>query len=64
MDEPPVLRVLDSLCYNEQLRAMDYPESEMVIIGWFQRKMAPFIDVHSNQLRKTGQKPQKPQQQN
>lgn len=64
MDEPPVLRVLDALCYNEQLRAMNYPNSEMVIIGWFQRKMAPFIDVHSDQLRKIGQKPQKPQQQN
>jgi hypothetical protein len=43
MDEPPVLRVLDALCYNEQLRAMNYPKSEMVSIGWFQRKMAPLL---------------------
>lgn len=58
MDEPPVLRVLDALCYNEQLRAMNYPKSEMVNIGWFQRKMAPFIDVHSDQLKKIGNTPQ------
>ncbi|AVZ98298.1 hypothetical protein [Klebsiella variicola] len=48
MDEPPVLRVLDALCYNEKRRAMNYPNSEMVNIGWFQRKMAPFINVHSD----------------
>ncbi|ELS4497598.1 MULTISPECIES: hypothetical protein [Klebsiella] len=24
MDEPPVLRVLDALCYNEKRRAMNY----------------------------------------
>lgn len=27
---------------------MNYPNSEMVNIGWFQRKMAPFINVHSD----------------
>ena len=27
MDEPPVLRVLDALCYNEKRRAMNYPNS-------------------------------------
>lgn len=48
MDEPPDLRVLDALCYNEKRRAMNYPNSEMVNIGWFQRKMAPFINVHSD----------------
>ncbi|EPF2288271.1 MULTISPECIES: hypothetical protein [Klebsiella/Raoultella group] len=48
MDEPPVLRVLDALCYNEKRRAMNYPNSEMVNIGWFQRKMASFINVHSD----------------
>lgn len=35
---------------------MNYPNSEMVIIGWFQRKMAPFIDVHSDQLEENRSK--------
>lgn len=50
MDEPPVLRVLDAICYNELARSMGYPDGKMAKIGWLQRKMAPFFDWRSDKL--------------
>lgn len=55
MDEPPVLRVLDALCYNEQARSMGYSDSYLAQIGWFQRQLAPFIDWRSDKMIPPGQ---------
>ena len=43
-DEPPVLRVLDTLCHNELLRAMGYPRSEFVPVTAPQRLVANWAD--------------------
>lgn len=46
-DEPPVLRVLrvlDTLCHNELLRAMGYPRSEFVPVSAPQRLLANWAD--------------------
>ncbi len=51
--EPPVLRVLDTICHNEQLRSMGYKPEDEVKVGIFQRLFAPLFDLaewrlHSN----------------
>lgn len=51
-DEPPVLRVLDSICYNDQLLSMDYPPDQMVVIGFWQRQLSQFMDFRADKLRK------------
>ena len=43
-DEPPVLRVLDTLCHNELARAMGYDPRNYKRVGWFQAACAPFFD--------------------
>lgn len=49
-DEPPVLRVLDSVCHNELLRAMGYDRSQFVKIEWYQRLLAQFVDVREHAI--------------
>jgi hypothetical protein len=49
-DEPPVLRVLDSICHNELLRAMGYDRSQFVEIAWYQRLLAQFVDVREHAI--------------
>ena len=51
--EPPILRVLDTMCHNELLRAMGYPATEghYVRIAWYQRVLAQFVDVSDHNLR-------------
>ena len=51
-NEPPVLKVLDCICYNEQLRAMDYPLDQMVAVGFWQRMLSPVMDFQASKLRK------------
>jgi len=51
-DEPPVLRVLDSLCQNELLRAMGYGREEFLRIAWYQRMVAQFIDIMEYRITK------------
>ncbi|EBS1537230.1 hypothetical protein ACNZ7H_000750 [Escherichia coli] len=51
-DEPPVLRVLDSICYNEQILSMDYPTDQMVVVGFWQRLLSPIMDFRASTLRK------------
>ena len=48
--EPPVLRVLDTLCHNELLRAMGYDPAREVRVGFFQRLFAPFFDLAEQRL--------------
>jgi hypothetical protein len=49
-DEPPVLRVLDSICHNELLRAMGYDRSHYVEITWYQRLLAQFVDIREHAI--------------
>lgn len=51
-DEPPVLRVLDSICYNEQILSMDYSTDQMVVVGFWQRLLSPIMDFQASKLRK------------
>ena len=52
--EPPVLRVLDTLCHNELLRAMGYPRERQVRVGPLQRVCAPLFDVAEHRLSAAG----------
>ncbi|HFI3295736.1 TPA: hypothetical protein ACGPXS_004920 [Escherichia coli] len=51
-DEPPVLRVLDSICYNEQILSMDYPKDQMIVVGFWQRLFSPVLDFQASKLRR------------
>ena len=44
MDEPPILRVLDTLCRNELARAMGCPEKDFLKVSWDRRLVAPLFD--------------------
>ena len=48
--EPSTLKVLDSICHNEQLRAMGYDKEHFVEISWFQRLMANVMDVGGHKI--------------
>lgn len=50
-DEPPVLRVLDSLCHNEEARAEGYGEEDFVRISAVQRLLAQFADIGSEKIK-------------
>jgi len=51
-DEPPPLRVLDSICYNELLRSMGYDMnySPAVKITWYQRWFSQIIDIREHAI--------------
>jgi len=49
-DEPPPLKVLDSICHNELLRAMGYDKSEFLEIKWYQRFFSQFINIHEHKI--------------
>ncbi|MCX9038502.1 hypothetical protein NLN82_20965 [Citrobacter portucalensis] len=51
-DEPPVLRVLDSICYNEQLLAMNFTADQMIKVSFCQHLFAQFFDWRASTLRK------------
>ena len=48
--EPPPLRVLDTLCHNELLRAMGYPPEQQVRVGFWQRAFAQLFDLREHRL--------------
>lgn len=50
MIEPPVLKVLDTICHNELLRAMGYEEESQIKIGCLQRYFAHFFDWNEHSL--------------
>ena len=50
-DEPPPLKVLDSICHNELLRAMGYDKTEFVEIKWYQRLFSQFIDIREHKIQ-------------
>lgn len=49
-DEPPILRVLDSLCHNELLRAMGYGPECFVRVRWYQRLLANVCDINEQAI--------------
>lgn len=49
-DEPPVLRVLDILCHNEQALAEGHPREVFVQVKWYQRWLAQFMDIGADRL--------------
>jgi hypothetical protein len=51
-DEPPVLKVLDSLCHNDQLRSMGYDPQEFLHITRLQRTFAQFKDISDHKIQK------------
>jgi hypothetical protein len=51
-DEPPVLSVLDVICHNELVRAMECGRDELVHVAWWQRMFADLVDLHPHGLRK------------
>ena len=51
-EEPPVLRVLDSICHNELLKAMGYEEKMFLRISWCQSFFSPVIDLFPWSIRK------------
>lgn len=51
-DEPPPLKVLDSICHNELLRAMDYDQKYFVQIKWYQRLFAQIFDIREHAVQR------------
>ena len=54
--EPTALRVLDSICHNELMRAMGYEDDhpEMLVIGPLQRLCAHLFDWDLHEIVKRG----------
>lgn len=50
-DEPPVLRVLDTLCHNELMRAMGYDHHDFKRVAWYQRFFAQFFDFREYSIQ-------------
>lgn len=48
--EPKVLRVLDTICHNDVMRAMGYGKDDLIAVGWFQKMAAPFFDFKQETL--------------
>ena len=51
--EPPVLRVLDTICHNEMMRAMGHKKDKMIKVTIIQRWCAPFFDLFESQIHST-----------
>lgn len=50
--EPPALRVLDLICYNELAKAMGYGDEEMFDIKYWRAVFVNFFDVLPGSIRK------------
>ena len=53
-EEPPPMRVLDTMCHNELVKAMGLNESEEVEVNRIQLILAQFIDLDPHKLKKKG----------
>jgi hypothetical protein len=54
-DEPPIMRVLDTICHNELCEAMGYDACESYSVGWFQALLAHVIDLWPSKIKKNTQ---------
>lgn len=50
VEEPPSLRVLSILCYNELAQAMGYPDTACYVVPGLRRWLAPFMNVRSEDI--------------
>lgn len=50
-DEPPIMRVLDTICHNELCEAMGYDVCEFYRVGWFQALFAHIINLWPSKIR-------------
>lgn len=44
-DDAEELRILDTICYNEQCRADGQPVGSQIHIAWYQRLFSSLIDI-------------------
>jgi hypothetical protein len=51
-DEPPPMRVLDTLCHNELCEAMGYDACHFYKVGWFQAVFAQILDLWPSKIKK------------
>ena len=49
-DEPPALRVLDTICHNDLVHAMNLSREHIVPITIPQRICAPFFDLQREKI--------------
>lgn len=49
-DEPPLLKVLETMAHNDLLQAYGADASYLIPVRWYQRWLAPFFDVHTHLL--------------
>jgi len=50
LDEPPILKVLDTKCHNEMLRASGFPQDQQIKIKWYQDLFSQILDIRSASL--------------
>jgi len=51
-EEPPPLRVLDTICHNELCEALGYDRCEFYKVGFFQSLFAHIVDLWPSRIRK------------
>lgn len=49
-DEPPALRVLDTICHNDVIRAMGLDPAHLIPIQPWQRRLAQFVDFRDHEM--------------
>lgn len=52
VQEPPVLHVLDLICHNEEVLAGGYGSDHVRNVRWYQRLLAPFVDIQFSTIQK------------
>lgn len=55
-EEPPVLRVLNAVCYNEVTASLGYSRDKFIRITWFQHLFRHIMDLMPNSLSLEGSK--------
>ncbi len=50
-EEPPALHVLNCICHNELARAMGYGEEHLAKIAFYQRWLAPIMDIREHTIK-------------
>ncbi len=54
-DEPPVYRALDAKAYNDAIGAMEWDQSEMIHIPWYQRLAGGFLPFDGYAYKKVSE---------
>jgi hypothetical protein len=50
-EEPPVMRVLDTLCHNELAESMGCGKDQLYAVGFFQRRLAHFVNFDCTNMK-------------